>query len=195
MSTSVITLPAVQAFIDMHIAEFEPQPFSRSAHETANDLGYHVLESMEGALNDRDPTRTEKDSFGLGILSTLPVRCAEVFRGDSIDDFLQAFSDSRTFEHTLKLFARDKSNLTLQTENAYGLPFEYMTRGVIYKPLLHVEQDGAFFSLHLDDIDRLRREGVRGNCPYVGLMHDTTIAFAHKLADLGVVEKLLAEQV
>lgn len=191
---NVISLAVVKPLIAMNVAEFEPAPEVTNPFSQSAELVAHVINGMEAILLYRDEHRSEKDIYGLGVLGALPVRCAEVFRGDE-HEFMQAFKDPRTFDNTLGLLSKDKGKLAVSIERLYGLSIEYLGVDADYdKSLWHLEQSGSFFSLQDTDKEKLIRNPDKGNCPYRKHMHETTITFAERMVELGIIGQLLGNR-
>jgi hypothetical protein len=175
--------------VNSFIPSVTPEPPYRL---TAALIDY-VNAGLSSDLSYSGDSRLDSNIYGMGVLGVLPIRCAEVFRGEE-DAFLDAFNDVRTADNTLFLLAKGDDLLAARIEEQYGMSLEYLSDKIRANcRLLHLEHDGSFFSLQLNHREILGRHKPETICAYRLFMRDTSQLFAFKLSQMGVLRSVIGK--
>jgi hypothetical protein len=158
----------------------------------AADLIDYVVQGLDAFSLKHDEIRVNNNQYGINVLGALPVRCAEICREMTADGFLRAFCDARTYDFTLHLLARGSCGLAEKYEEHYGIAVEHLSATPATR-LVHLEQDGSFFSMQPTDRERLGSHQSKRLCAYRQYMHPTSIRFAQRMAGLGIIGAILGK--
>jgi hypothetical protein len=94
---------------------------------------------------------------------------------------------------TLGLLAKADKGAAEKIEEKYGLSLEQL---VGYKPsssLINCIQDGGFFSLQPGHRELLESGKPETICGYRRFMQETSVVFALRMRDLGILEKVVVQ--